>query len=251
MSDIHCLFLDYDGVINDNSLAEPRWQFLVRELFVPRLGSTPSAWAEANKTVFAAVSRRSLARLEALDLEEGNLQDAGYRQQHERDLQSADWLRCMCAALGIQPPVSDEDCSALAREGESWAVPEIHRPFPGAAEVIAALAEQYRLFTASGLSSDELTAHLHGFGIAGPFQRIYGPDLVNTPKHGPAYYMRIFRDAGVDPTAAVVVDDTPRCIAWARAAGARGVFVNREGGSLDGAETIRSLGELQGVLQQL
>jgi hypothetical protein len=129
VSDIRCLFLDYDGVINDNSLSEPRWRFLVRELFVPRLGSTPSAWDEANKTVFAEVSRRSLARLGALDLEDGNLKEPIYRQQHERDLQSADWLRSMCAALGIEPPVSDEDCSALAREGESWVVPEVHSPF--------------------------------------------------------------------------------------------------------------------------
>jgi FMN phosphatase YigB (HAD superfamily) len=113
------------------------------------------------------------------------------------------------------------------------------------------LADEYQLFTASGHASDELTIHLQGFGIAGSFRRIYGPDLVNTPKHGPAFYERIFSDTGIDPTAAVVVDNTPRCIAWARAAGARAVFVNREGASLDGEKTIRSLADLQGLLCHL
>lgn len=249
MSEIRYLFLDYDGVINDNSLAEPRWQFLVRELLVPRLGSTAVAWAEANETVFPAVARRSLARLAAWDAVEDDLQGESYLRQNERYLQTADWLRSMCAALGIEPPVSDEDCSGLARECESWAVPEVNRPFSGTAEVVAALADRYQLFTASGHASEELTFHLNSFGIADLFKRTYGPDLVNTPKHGPAYYERVFRDAGVDPSVALVVDDMPRCISWARAAGARAVLVNHDGASLPGVETIWSLADLQAFLQ--
>ena len=57
------------------------------------------------------------------------------------------------------------------------------------------------------------------------FERLYGPDLINTFKAGPAYYERLFADAEVDPSNAVVVDDCPQALAWARQAGARTVLI--------------------------
>ena len=63
-------------------------------------------------------------------------------------------------------------------------------------------------------------------GVRDCFQRrLYGPDLIDTFKAGPAFYERIFADAGVDPASALVVDDLPHALAWARQAGARTVLV--------------------------
>jgi hypothetical protein len=59
----------------------------------------------------------------------------------------------------------------------------------------------YRLRTASGECSAELAGYLEGMGVRHCFQRLYGPDLVNTLKEGTDYYARIFADAGVSELA--------------------------------------------------
>jgi HAD superfamily hydrolase (TIGR01509 family) len=80
------------------------------------------------------------------------------------------------------------------------------------------------------------------------FGRLYGPDLVNTPKEGPRYYERIFADAGVDPADAVVIDDFPGALAWAAAAGARTVLVAGVRGVGPADVTVGALSELPAVL---
>jgi FMN phosphatase YigB (HAD superfamily) len=53
------------------------------------------------------------------------------------------------------------------------------------------------------------------------FGRLYGTDLINTFKEGPAYYERAFADAGEAPGEALVVNASPAAVAWTRQAGAR------------------------------
>jgi phosphoglycolate phosphatase-like HAD superfamily hydrolase len=77
--------------------------------------------------------------------------------------------------------------------------------------------------------SQVLEGYLEGMGVRDLFRTLYGPDLVNTAKQVPEYHSRIFEDAGVEPGVAVVVDDSPLAIAWAREAGAMGVLVSAEG----------------------
>jgi phosphoglycolate phosphatase-like HAD superfamily hydrolase len=85
--------------------------------------------------------------------------------------------------------------------------------------------------------------------FAGP---LYGPDVVNTPKEGPRYYTRIFADAGVDPCDAIVVDDFPDALAWARAAGARTAWVRSERGVARDADlALGGLRDLPAALDNL
>ena len=45
------VFLDDGGVMSDNRLRGVQWQRLVGEFFVPLLGGTHEAWANANLVV--------------------------------------------------------------------------------------------------------------------------------------------------------------------------------------------------------
>jgi HAD superfamily hydrolase (TIGR01509 family) len=50
--------------------------------------------------------------------------------------------------------------------------------------------------------------------------------LINTFKDGPAYYRRLFADAGIQPSEAIVVDDSLPALDWAAQIGAQTVLVS-------------------------
>ena len=45
---VEAIFLDDEGVLNDNSLRAPQWQRLISEFMVSRFGGDTEAWGEAN-----------------------------------------------------------------------------------------------------------------------------------------------------------------------------------------------------------
>lgn len=207
------LFLDDGGVMNDNQLRGPQWQHLVAEFFVPRLGGTYEAWYEANRRVIERI-------LEPAAWQERMQSASDYRSfDYQYQL---DWLRGMCELVNIPCP-DEEECSRLALEAAAVIIRQVRASIPGAADAIRALYERgYTLYTASSGPSSDLEGHLEGMGVRDCFQRrLYGPDLINTFKIGPAFYERLFADCGVDPASALVVDDSPQALAWARQAGAQ------------------------------
>jgi len=243
--EIRQLFLDYDGVLNDNSQAKPVWERLVGEFLTPRLGGSPEAWAAANRASLPAVMEREAARWAAWDVATGNVLETAR-------LYNIDWLRSMCAVSGIEAPADDETCNILAYEAINWIRPQARSPLPGVPETVHALAKGYVLCTATGGLSYQITESLRQFGIVSLFHRIYGPDLVNTPKQlGPLFYERIIADAGATPAKSLVVDDTPWCVAAAHKAGAEAVLVSPDGAAHEGLPTIRSLSELPELLLHL
>jgi HAD superfamily hydrolase (TIGR01509 family) len=130
----------------------------------------------------------------------------------------------------------------------------VRAAFPGATEAIHALhARGHRLFTASGEDHRDLGGYLTGMGVRDCFAGgLYGPDLINTPKEGPRYYERIFADAGIDPGDAIVVDDYPGALAWARSAGARTAWVRSDRGeALDADLALAGLRDLPAALDRL
>ncbi len=238
------IFLDDGGVMSDHDLRGVQWQRLVSEFFVPQLGGMPEAWAEAN--------RMTMHKL---------LEPAAWmaRLQSARDFRDFDkayqleWLRGMCALVGVPAPADDEECYQLARQATVFVTHRVHAAFPGAIEAIRVLAQRgYALYTASGEPSVELAGYLEAMGVRDCFQRLYGPDLVNTFKTGPAFYERIFADAGVSSGAALVVDDTPQAIGWATQVGARAVLVGQASAALDGAvRCIAHLAALPALIESM
>jgi len=234
------IFLDDGGVMNDNTLRGPQWQRLVGEYLSPRLGGNPHGWAEANKVV----AEGEIKRYEEHDWGTGGLDYLAFREQLDRD-----WIVGMTEMVGVDTPDRD-GCLKLALETRDFVTRRVRSAYPGAVDAIRQLhATGYPLYTASGEDSEVLVGYLEGLGVRDLFRTLYGPDLVNTAKQVPEYYPRIFEDAGVDPGEAVVVDDSPGVVAWAREAGATAVLVSAEDEGT--GPVIQSLAALPAFLYSL
>ncbi len=233
------LFIDDGGVLNDNSRRGPEFQRLIAEFFPPRLGGTPQAWAEANRATF----RRVIAEHEAV-ITAPDAYLHGY-ETYERA-----WLTAMCQHVGVTPPEGDA-CGALAREAMLFITRRARAAFPGAAETVAAMASAgYTLHTASNQASWEMEGYLSGMGILDHFGILFGADLVNAMKPTLEYYERVFARAGVDPSRALVLDDTPDYLDTAREVGARTILVGASEAP-PGHLAIPSLAALPPLLETL
>ncbi len=209
--DIDALFIDDGDVLNDNAIRGSQFRQLVAEFFVPRLGSSHAAWEEANRTVAGTI----LPQYFTVELEKTNYVEWWEEYQLE-------WLKRMAAIVGAALPDGDTRCLRLAYEAIDYITLRIQSGYPGAAEAIRNLHEMtYQLFTASGEHSRELDGYLKGMGIRQYFNTLYGPDLVNKGKYSVEYYRRIFDHAGINPEHALVIDDKPPHLAWARSLGAK------------------------------
>jgi phosphoglycolate phosphatase-like HAD superfamily hydrolase len=234
------VFIDDGGVMNDNERRGAQWQRLVGEFFVPLLGGSPAAWEEANRVVAPALFEDYLRTMTERVDADFNAWLHGNRIA---------WTRGMCERVGVPAP-DDEECAALARRASEYVTPRIRAAFPGVVEAIRMLHGQgHRLYTASGEESIELDGYLTGMGVRDCFIGLYGPDVVNTPKQGNAYYERIFAHAGVRPDDAVVVDDNALVLSWAASTGARTILVRSTDDSVeDGVTVIGALRELPTVI---
>ncbi len=237
------VFLDDGGVMNDNGTRALQWQRLVSEFFVPLLGGPAKAWSRANRVV--------ADRMFEPDAWRRRIRAAPDYRSFDRAYQ-VDWLRDMCELVGVGTPPEGE-CLRLARRAAAFITRRIQVAFPGVVGTIRTLHRQgYRLHTASGESSLDLTGYLHAMGVRVCFGRLYGPDLIESLKEGPAYYERIFADLGIAAADAVVVDDSPRATEWATQVGARAVLVGDSSRPQTGTTVhIGSFVELPALLQWL
>ena len=232
------LFLDDGDVLSDNSRRGEQWRRLCGEFFPGRLGGEPRDWAEANGIMFEPIfdAYRHVMAIPDRYLE------------GERAYERA-WLTAMCEYLGIEPPAGDA-CPALAREAMIYITSRVEGAFPWTRDVVEELSGAgYTLHTASNQTSWEMGGYLRAMGLEGSFGIHFGADLVNAVKPAAAYYARAFVIAGVEPSRALVVDDTPDYLRGAQAVGARTVLCGpRE--APPGMLAIASLAELPALLRE-
>lgn len=235
MAPIKHIFLDDGGVLNDNAVRGIQWPALVAEFFPPILGGDPAAWAEANRVAVPILWQNYPTLLGT----HGPSRD--FLEEHRRyDL---DWLQVMAERVGVSLPASADERLKLSRDAAIYITRRIRAAFPGAVAAIRELHESgYILRTASGGASWEIEGYVEGMGVREHFHTLYGPDFVGISKGGPEYYHAIFEHARVDPAEALVVDDSPRAVGWATAAGARALLVDREG--IRGEGVVHSLAEV-------
>ncbi len=236
------ILLDDGGVMNDNLLRGEQWPPLIGEFFAPRLGGTEDAWTAANRVVIQRILDPAnwLARMQAFT-DYASFEHAYW----------LDWLGDMCklVAIALPPP---EEIIELARQAESYVIPRVRSAFPGAREAILQLhREGYMLHTASGESSIHLRLYLEGMDVRHCFGQLYGADLLNATKEGPEYYIRLFADLQLAPAEALIVDDNPRILTYARAVGAQTVLVGNTQDVNNGMVCIGSLAELPTLLQKI
>jgi HAD superfamily hydrolase (TIGR01509 family) len=209
------VFLDLGGVIIEKEQQIAQWNRLVGEYFVNLLGGTAEAWTAAHQVVSTRLS----------NWEEGVGQAPADFVSFYRDYQLRR-VRGMCELVGAPPP-PEEECLQLAEEAIGSITSRIHAALPGAVEALRLLHQQgYPLHLASGACSRELSGYLEAMGVRHYFRRLYGADVINTFKEGPAYYERLFADVGIDPTEAVVVDDNLQALHWAAQTGAQTVLIS-------------------------
>ncbi len=212
------LFLDDGGVMSDNTLRAPEWLRLIGEFMPPRMGGSAEAWQEANRTVFRQIWADLIARISTF---------ATYEEFWRTH--AIEWVDAMCGAMNIERP-DEEDGIALYRELSLHVAENANCAFDGAPEAIFALEQAgYTLYTASGTPSWELRGITGRMGVASAFSKLYGPDLIDHVKYGPAFYQRLFEDSGVSPEKAVVIESDSECCDWARQAGATAYWIEREG----------------------
>jgi beta-phosphoglucomutase-like phosphatase (HAD superfamily) len=237
------VFLDDGGVMNDNAVRGPQWQRLVGEYLAPRFGGEPRRWGEANAQIAEALWTEYADRMAAHP-------DLGYAAFWDEYLTR--WFAEMCELVGVAAP-GDHECRDIAMEASAYVTPRVRAVYPGAVEAIRELAELgYSLRTASGEPSDHLEGYLAGMGVRGCFAGpLYGPDIIDTPKHHALYYARMFGHAGVAPADSIVVDNEPQPLARAAAAGAATVLVSADGATADGHRRVASLSELPGLLSSI
>jgi len=206
---------------------------------VALLGETEAACTHAHRTVVDRLADpQSMSMLAGADFV------SFYRAYQLR------WVAEMCELLDLPTP-PEEVCLDLAYRALAWITFRIQAALPGAAEAIHLLHRQgYALHTASGSCSLELAGSLEGMGVRHCFGHLYGADLINTFKAGPAYYARLFADAGVQPGEALVVDDSADATGWAAQLGARTVLIgSRPHPGTGTTARLESLAELPTFLQ--
>ena len=211
------LFLDDGGVLNDNGLRGPEWLRLISEFMPARMGGTTEQWASADQVVFPQVWG---------DLQR-RLPEFASHQQFQR-VYATSWMSGMCAYLGLTPP--PDDAEALYMDLAIHIGERANSAIPGAAEAVLSLHRAgFRLYTASGTPSWELRGIMAKMGIAETFTGLYGPDIVDHVKYGPAFYRKIFAHVGVQSRRALVIDSDSECCLWASEAGAYAVWIDPDG----------------------
>jgi HAD superfamily hydrolase (TIGR01509 family) len=236
---ITTLFIDKGGVLVNNDELGAQYQRLIAEFLPTVIGGTGGAWADANVWAFD----RQLERWEAAARSDPT---TNIRQWFADDART--WLYDMCDMVSLpRPPAEDADRIAAetlryVRENVGVAVPAI----------VDRLRELRRrgltLHVASGDAYEDLVQYLEAIGARELFDRVYGTDLLNVWKSGPAYYRAILAETGVDPSRAIVVDDSERAISWAAECGLGGVLVRRAPGEPFEGAVIRAFDELERLL---
>jgi phosphoglycolate phosphatase-like HAD superfamily hydrolase len=239
MAKITTLFIDKGGVLVDNKVLSPQYRRLLGEFLPTELGGDPKAWENAN----VGAATRAFERYHQAHV---TAPLTPIRDWYAEDLRR--WLYEMCDEVGRpRPPAAQADRIANAAHDYVRRRVEIR-----ASRIVQRLRDFHErglhLHVASGDQHSDVVGYLDTMGTRELFDRVYGSDLLNVWKSGPAYYRAILADTGTAAASAVVVDDSERAIGWAGECGLRGVLVQRKDGEPFEDSVLRAFDEVSGLL---
>lgn len=208
--------------------------------FLPtELGGDPDAWANAN----VGAAARAFERYQGAHT---SAPSTKVRDWYAEDVRR--WLYEMCDEVGRpRPPAAEADRVANGAHEYVRQHVDIRAP-----RIVERLQDFHRrgltMHVASGDQHDDLVGYLETMGVRELFDRVYGSDLVNVWKQGPAYYRAILADTGTDPATAVVIDDSERATRWAAECDLRGALVRRLSGEPFEDSVLRAFDEVDALL---
>ncbi|MCE7734493.1 MAG: HAD family hydrolase [Candidatus Heimdallarchaeota archaeon] len=243
----YVLFFDDGGVINDNEARAPQWQKLIAEYFIPKYGGTFQQWKDANlKVLFKEIEFFANLLINNIYFDFSKYLD----DSDER------WIALMFENLEIPVPDRNE-CIKLARAAYSWIIPQVKSAYDGMNELIIKLSYHFDLYTSSGTDYSTLKAYYKSQGIDHCFKKLYGSDLVGVFKSHPDYFNRVFKDSGVDPNNAIIIDDKEKVLDLVDGFGAKCLVSNLSGATIitgnypvfnNPNELIKLISEITGVM---
>jgi FMN phosphatase YigB (HAD superfamily) len=206
------IFFDDGGVLNNNEIRGEQWKKLIPKYFLPRFGGTEQIWSYANHLVI----NEEMEKLEKLWIAKKRPEDFNVFWKKFM----TDWVDQMFAYAGISLPEIDK--IELFKDVSKFVIPQIRSANEGVKETLKILWERgYNLYTASGEVSWELKDYIIGMQCEAYFHDLYyGPDLINEGKLSPKFFTKVFQDVGIEPCQAILVDDNPFFLEYAKQAGA-------------------------------
>lgn len=236
------LFLDFDDTLTPMHAHRARYVRALAALLRDRFGGPVEEWECAVRQSMEASIQRYTERFAQQPTREFRRWLAAEQRRQTREA-----LRHMGSACGDQ-----RELGALGVALQHQALRACSVPFAGAAEALRTLASRgVPIHMASAWDAGYLSAALEGMGLAQYVSRRFGPDLVDCAKEGPEFYRRAFRQCGIRPEDALVVDDQPACLEWAAAAGARPVQARLNGQPQVLELCLERMDELPGLVARL
>ena len=215
------IFFDDGNVLNNNEIRGAQWKKFLPQFFISRFGGTEEIWSQANHRVIDELMQNLEKRWETQDRPED------FNEFWQTVMNN--WVVHMFEYAGIT--LSDIDRIELFKEVSKFVIPQVRSANEGVQETLKILWERgFNLYTASGEVSWELGGYILGMGCEGYFHdQYYGPDLINEGKLSPQFYKKLFQDVGINPSQAIVVDDNPFFLEYARDVGAKIIQSNING----------------------
>ena len=206
------IFFDDGDTLNDNKIRGKQWKQLVGQYLSFKFGRDAELWGTANTELI-----KDFTGLEVPKLLYDN---RGKSFESFIDYFIEKWIKGMFDFVGVNRPerkLYREIYYNVAQYVDS----QVKAAFPGVVGSIKELYNMgYTLYTASGMESIELKFYFDGMGITQFFKKLYGPDFINILKINDAFYKAIFKDLGITPKQAIIIEDKPYYLNIAKDLGA-------------------------------
>ena len=206
------MLLDVDGVIVDNDRYDPEWDRLAGQALAPLLGGSPDAWHAAQSDAWSRVFAKGLREID--EMPESN-------RPHPSDWWDgvhAEWIQEACKLMGLAAPGTPRARAEIAERAFDFYCRNAEASFPGTADAIRQLAEQFELHMASGYPAWIVEALLRRLDVRELIGYPFGSDLAGALKRAPyqQFYRAITAKIGGHLEKLIVVDDYEKPLAAAR-----------------------------------
>lgn len=204
------ILFDDGNVLNNNEIRGKLWPEVFANYMMNRFGGSKDQWIQSNRTYFAEFMEDFYSKVR----KRARINFKPYFQQH-----MVNWTTATLSYMNLEIP-SEKKLVNLYKEITAFVNPRSVAPNPGIIKCIKELkSKNFNIVTSSGETSFELDGYLTGMGIKQYFDKLYGPDLINTGKFSSHFFQQIVNDLGISESQAILIEDNPEMIRMAQEIG--------------------------------